>query len=128
MKLAWIAAGGAIGSVLRYLVGLLAQPEPGRSAFPFGTLIVNVVGCFVIGALSEIGEARGFLGANARAFVIVGLLGGFTTFSAFGNETVSAVRNGAMGIATMNVAANVILGLTAVWAGRATAFALWRSA
>jgi len=63
------------------------------ASFPFGTLAVNVVGCFLIGGLSELAEARAYLAPETRAFLIIGLLGGFTTFSAFGNETVNLLRD-----------------------------------
>lgn len=125
MKLVLVAIGGAAGSVLRYLVGGWTQSGAGPTGFPIGTLTVNLVGCFVIGLLSQLSEARGFLGPEARALLLVGLLGGFTTFSAFGNETVNALRDGSNGLAALNVAANVGLGLGAVWAGRAVAHLVW---
>jgi fluoride exporter len=118
-----VAIGGALGSVLRFWLGGLAQGT-GR-VFPWGTLAVNVAGCFVIGAVSHLVEARGAAGPATRAFLLVGLLGGFTTFSAFGNETLNLVRDGERLLAAGNVVANVGLGLLAVWAGRAAAHAVW---
>ncbi|HJN45346.1 MAG: CrcB family protein [Vicinamibacterales bacterium] len=84
----FVGMGGFLGSVARYLMVSLVQGASG-SSFPFGTLAVNVTGCVAIGGLSELLEAQPFMSGEARAFLVIGLLGGFTTFSAFGNETVN---------------------------------------
>jgi len=118
-----IGAGGFVGSVLRYAMGGLVHRIVPATMFPLGTLAVNVVGCFCIGLLSGLGEARGVLGPRTRLFLLIGLLGGFTTFSTFGCETHALSRTGEMAKALLNVAANVIVGIAAVWAG----FALSRS-
>jgi CrcB protein len=89
-------------------------------------LVVNVLGCVAIGLLSELVEARGFLTPETRALLVVGLLGGFTTFSAFANETVSAVRDGAYAVAVTNVMVSIAACLFAVWAGRSIAHYVWR--
>ena len=120
-----IGLGGFLGTVLRYLVGGWVQGGAGDSAFPWGTLTINLLGCFAIGLLAELSEARGYLRPEMRGFLMVGVLGGFTTFSAFANETVNAVRDSAMTIALVNVAASVGLGLVAVWAGRVVAHSIW---
>ena len=125
MRLLLIGLGGGVGSILRYLLGGLVQTGAGDSAFPAGTLAVNVLGCLVIGALAELSEARGVLNAETRALLITGLIGGFTTFSTFANETVNAVRDNALLIATGNVLLSVGLGLAAVWLGRLLAHAVW---
>src|SRR6202162_5624505 len=83
--------------------------------FPYGTLAVNLIGCFIIGFLSQLAETRGVLTAESRTFVFIGILGGFTTFSAFGNETMNLWRDGKNLLAMANVAAHVLLGLGAVW-------------
>src|SRR5579863_3447903 len=108
-----IGAGGFIGSVCRYL---LAQAVQGRflSAFPFGTLTVNIVGCFVIGLIFAASD-KGVLSAEWRLFLATGICGGFTTFSAFSIETVSLLRGGQMGYALSYVAASVLLGLSATF-------------
>jgi CrcB protein len=113
-----IGCGGFLGSIARYLMSGLVQDRAGL-AFPAGTLCVNALGCLVIGAVSEAAEMRGAFSPEARAFVVVGVLGGFTTFSAFGNETINMMREGDRALAGLNVLAQVILGLGAVWAGRA---------
>jgi CrcB protein len=125
-KLLWIGLGGFVGSVGRYLVSGWVQQWSHSATFPWGTLAVNVIGCFLVGALSYLADARGMLHAEARLFLIVGVLGGFTTFSAFGNETLNLLRSGENLGAALNVGANVMLCLIAVWAGRASALAVWR--
>ena len=112
-----VGVGGLIGSVMRYLVGAWVQSTFGNSWIPYGTLAVNVLGCFLIGLIAGLAETRQFLGAGTRAFLFVGLLGGFTTFSAFGYETITMVREGHMVSAAANVGLQVALGLTAVWIG-----------
>lgn len=126
MRLLWIGLGGAIGSILRYLLSGVAQNAVPRSTFPIGTLIVNVCGCFAIGVLAELVESRGFMAPGTRSFLMVGLIGGFTTFSAFASETVNAARDGASGVAVLNVALNLALGLAAVWLGRITVVQIGR--
>ena len=115
-----VAVGGALGSVLRYWAGGLAQQVAGGAAggFPIGTLLVNVVGCIVIGALAQLGE-RSPLAPETRALLMTGVLGGFTTFSAFANETVLAWRAGATAVAAANVVLSVALCIAGVAIGRA---------
>jgi CrcB protein len=125
VQLLIIGLGGFVGTVLRYVMGGLVQSGAGSSLFPWGTLSINVLGCFGIGLLAELSEARGFLRPEMRGFLMVGILGGFTTFSAFANETVNAMRDAAMMIAAVNVLTSVALGLGAVWAGRIIAHAIW---
>ncbi len=121
-----VGLGGFIGSILRYLVGGAAQQSMKRLDFPYGTLAVNLIGCFIIGILAQYGEARGAFSNESRAFIFFGLLGGFTTFSSFGNDTVNLVRESFVMNALANVGANVVLGLLAVWLGRTIAFLIWK--
>lgn len=125
MRILLIGLGGFVGSVSRYSLSGLTQDLAPRAVFPVGTLAVNVLGCFAIGVLSELAEARGFLSPDTRAFVIVGLLGGFTTFSAFANETVNAFRDGSFGLALANVLISVGACLFAAWSGRMLAHSIW---
>ena len=115
-----VGAGGFAGSVLRYIVNREVQQlfatTPG---FPYGVLVVNVAGCFVIGLLGGLAASHGWFNSTGgmRAFLFVGFLGGFTTFSAFGFDTFNLMRDGALAQAFANVALQVCLGLGAVWAG-----------
>jgi CrcB protein len=122
MAYVWVALGGALGSVARYGCSLAATRWLG-TAFPWGTMFVNVTGSFTIGLLAAVvaADGRALLGADARAFVIVGLLGGFTTFSSFSLETLELARGGALGAAALNVMLSVALCLGAVGLGFATA-------
>jgi len=126
LSIVFVALGGALGSVSRYLLGTWIQSVSKSIDFPFGTLMVNLIGCFVIGFLSQLAEARGVFTSETRALVFVGVLGGFTTFSSFGNDTINLLRDGEMVNALANVGANVILGLFLVWLGRTVAFWIWK--
>ena len=117
-ELLLVGAGGFVGSVLRYLVGGAAQRLAPTLSFPLGTFTVNVVGCLAIGLLSGLAETRDLIGPQARLFLTVGLLGGFTTFSAFGYETGVLARDAERLYALVNVAASVTVGLGAVWVGQ----------
>ena len=117
--------GGFLGSILRYSVTSALQ-DPGRLRFPYGTFTVNLLGCFAIGFLSQLAETRGVFSPETRTLLFVGVLGGFTTFSAFGNETVNLYRADAAGLAVLNIAAHLVLCLGAVWASRALAFQILR--
>lgn len=114
----WVALGGALGSVARYAVSLGATRWLG-AAFPWGTLLVNVAGSFAIGLLAALvtSDGRPALGSDARAFVMIGILGGFTTFSSFSLETLTLARNGALGAAAANAGLSLALCLAAVWLG-----------
>ena len=103
IKLLLIGTGGFIGSIFRYLISGSVQAVSHSITFPYGTLAVNVIGCFLIGFLSELAETRSLFSPDTRAFLIVGILGGFTTFSAFGNETMNLLRDGEGALAMMNV-------------------------
>jgi len=121
-----IGIGGFVGSVLRYWLSGLAQDLARASLFPWGTLAVNLLGCLAIGVVAQLAEARGAFSAETRLLVATGLLGGFTTFSAFGNETLLLLRDAERGLALANVLANVILGLACAQLGRVAAQLVWR--
>jgi CrcB protein len=126
MRLLVISAGGFIGTMLRYLVSGAVQSSFSNITFPFGTAVVNISGCFVIGFLAELAESRGVLTDATRAFLMVGVLGGYTTFSAFGNETMNLFRSGESLLGLVNVVFQVVLGLACVWLGRDFAHLIWR--
>lgn len=121
-----VGLGGAFGSVARYLVSGWVQSAARNATFPFGTLTVNLVGCLIIGILAQLAESRGVFTPESRAFVFIGILGGFTTFSSFGNETLNLARSGDLWNAFANVGANVMIGLLAVWMGRGLAYFIWK--
>jgi CrcB protein len=110
-----VGAGGFLGSVARYLTGVLVRQNLSVS-FPLATMTVNVVGCFLIGLVSCLAE-RQSLHPQVVLLLSVGCLGGFTTFSAFGMETVSLFRTGHAGMALLNIGANLIVGLASVGLG-----------
>ena len=118
-----VGAGGLLGAVLRYLVGTWVQAAAGGAGFPYGTLTVNAVGCFIIGLVAGLAEARQPLSAGGQAFLVIGLLGGFTTFSAFGIDTIRLFRDGDVLAGALNVVLQVAVGLSAV--GVAFGLAQW---
>ena len=111
--LVWVMAGGALGSGLRYGVGLWLN----RPSFPVGTLAVNVVGCLLMGGLASWFGQRFEISEGLRLSILVGFLGGFTTFSSFGIETIRLMELGRMGTALAYVGLSNVLGLVAVWGG-----------
>lgn len=118
-QLLLVGFGGFVGSVLRYAVSGLAHRLAPFAAFPYGTLTVNLVGCLVLGLLAGLADSRQLLGADARLFLFLGCLGGFTTFSTFGYETFMLVRDAEPFKAAASVTLHVVGGLLAVWVGYA---------
>lgn len=118
----WVALGGALGSVARYWASTLAVAAFGVT-FPWGTLIVNVVGSFVIGVVGAMAapETRWTVPDDVRTFVMVGICGGFTTFSSFSLQTYALILEGEVFRAVANTVLSVALCLLAVWAGYAAA-------
>lgn len=112
-----VGVGGFVGSAMRYLMSGWAQSLFRAHAFPIGTAVVNIVGCLVIGVLGGLSENQPTFSANTRLLLMIGLLGGFTTFSTFGYETLALLRDRELALAFVNVAAQVILGLAAVLVG-----------
>jgi CrcB protein len=112
-----VGAGGFVGSALRYVSYMTAARWFSAALYPVGTLFVNVTGCFLVGCAGGWVAGRGFLAHELRLFFVVGLLGGFTTFSAFGLETHQLHVNQQSGAAILNIALQVILSLVAVSAG-----------
>lgn len=110
-----VALGGALGSVLRYKVGALVMHQAATAQFPYGTFTVNVAGCLIAGLLAGLGEHFDFLTADVRLFLFTGFLGGFTTFSAFGVETIALVERGELALAATYVLLSVACGLAALW-------------
>lgn len=113
-----VAAGGAVGSSLRYAL-TLAAARGLPSAFPWGTLLVNTAGSFAIGALMAVAGSRGGPSPEVRLLLVTGVLGGFTTFSAYSFETLALARSGQVGAALAYAGGSVALGLAAAWCGHA---------
>lgn len=111
----WIMAAGALGTGARYLVGMWALDRFG-AAFPYATIAVNLIGCFLLGMVTHLSSVP--IGSpELRAAVAIGLLGGFTTYSSFNQETLAMLTHGAAGAAALNVAVTLAGGLVAGWLG-----------
>jgi CrcB protein len=119
LNLVLVGAGGALGAMARYGVGGLVHRNAALAGFPFGTLAVNLLGCLLIGLGAGLADARQAFSPEARLFVFVGVLGGFTTFSSFGYETLALLRDHEILRAGLNVGLNVFAGLALVWLGYA---------
>ena len=126
-RLLMVCAGGFVGTGTRYVLNGWVSRGFGET-FPLGTLTVNVAGSFAIGFvyIATGPDSRLIVGATMRQLLVSGLLGGFTTFSAFSNETMNLWREGENLLAFANVAAHLFLCLGAVWISRAVAFQIWR--
>lgn len=111
-----IGLGGFVGTVARYGVSVLAYKYAGAT-FPFGTLTVNIVGCFLIGLVYGVIQEKDVLSTTSRLFLTVGVFGGFTTFSSFGNETLLLLRAGHLLLGIGYVLISVLVGVAAVWGG-----------
>ena len=119
MTLVWVMFAGGLGCGARYLTGQWAVAALG-AAFPYGTMIVNLVGCFALGAVVQF-AAAGNWSPELRTAIAAGFLGGFTTYSSFNQETLTMVSSGAMGAAGLNVAMTLAGGLAAGTLGVLTA-------
>lgn len=120
LRILLVGVAGLAGTLCRYwLSGVVARRY--GEAFPWGTLAVNLAGCLLAGALYFTLQERYAVGETARAAILVGLLGGFTTFSSYGLQTFALLRGGEAWYAALNVAASNILGVALVWAGYALA-------
>jgi CrcB protein len=121
----WIGLGGALGSMARYWLSGVVADRFGES-FPWGTMLVNISGSFIIGVFATLTDPDGrwgLVGPTARQFVMIGILGGYTTFSSFSIQTLNLARDGQWLWAGFNILGSVILCLAGVWAGHALAAA-----
>ncbi len=116
-KLFLVGVGGFLGSILRYITSGVIFRILGKPYFPYGTLFVNILGCFLIGFFSGLSENKQLFNPETRIFIFVGLLGSFTTFSTFGFEVFSFARDGQIISSLSNIALHIILGVVSVWFG-----------
>ena len=123
----WVALGSALGGVLRYL-GTELSLRLLSSTFPWGTVAINIVGSFVIGFFIVVSgpDGRWSAGPEMRHFVATGILGGFTTFSAFSLQTVALAQEGAWAFAAANIVGSVVLCVTGAWLGHVLGVAVSR--
>ncbi len=117
MDFVLIGFGGAIGSMIRFLLSGWVQRFDVWGSFPAGTLAVNLIGCTLLGLLGGLSDSRYLFGPSARLFAFIGVLGGFTTFSTFSYETLALLRAGEVAKAAMNVGASFLLCLAGTWLG-----------
>ena len=117
-KIFIVGMGGFMGAVLRYLVSGYVQNITQSIAFPYGTLVVNISGCFLIGMLYHLVESQTGITADMRLLLMVGLVGSFTTYSTFSSETMNLLQDQRLFPALTNIGAHLIFGLFAVMLGR----------
>jgi CrcB protein len=120
LRLISIGLAGFVGTLVRYWLSGWTARRFGET-FPAGTLLVNVIGCFLAGFLSYLMFERFLFNQTARTIVLIGFLGGFTTFSSFGLQTFNLLRDGEIGLALLNVAVSNVAGLLMVWVGYSVA-------
>lgn len=117
LKVAAVGSGGFIGAVSRYLLSLFTQSQFPGSSFPYGTVVVNLLGCLLIGLMAGLFELKSWAHPEIRLFIFVGILGGFTTFSTFSHESFLLFENGKLLLSLLNLGIQVIFGLAFVWMG-----------
>lgn len=110
-----VALGGAIGSMARYGVSAVVIKQVNPTHFPWGTFSVNILGCLLAGVFLLAAESMQSISQDTRLFIVTGLLGGFTTFSAFGIETLGLLRRGEVFIALSYASLSIIVGVCAMW-------------
>ncbi len=115
-KLILIGLAGFIGTLGRYWLSGVVARRYGET-FPMGTLVVNLVGCFLVGLLFYLLQERFLVNQTVRTVILIGFLGGFTTFSSFGLQTFTLLQDGEFGLAVLNILGANLIGLVLVWAG-----------
>jgi CrcB protein len=124
LQIVLVGVGSLIGGVLRFGLSTWVHRVLDNPWFPYGTLVVNGLGCFLIGFLAALAESRAVFTSEVRLFIFVGILGGFTTFSSFALETLSLARDSQSAAALANIGLQLTLGLVAVWIGNVMAHAM----
>ena len=123
LRTLFVGLAGLTGTLLRYWLSGFVARRYGET-FPVGTMVVNILGCLVAGAVFNLTEERFLVNPTLRTVILIGLLGGFTTFSSYGLQTFTLLRDGEFGLATVNIAVSNVLGLLMVWMGYALVKAL----
>lgn len=118
LKVLLVGMGGFLGATMRYLTGGLVHQLVKNNYFPYGTLAVNLLGCFLIGLLAGLAENRQLFNPEVRLLVFIGFLGSFTTYSTFGYEVFGFAQDGQILSAAANVALHLVCGIGAVWFGQ----------
>ena len=121
-----LGLGGFFGAVSRHLLSTFVQNLVKPNGFPYGTLAVNILGCFVLGLLTHLAGAKGLLDANTRMFLMVGFVGAFTTFSTFSVESVALLQSGQGFAGWINILGSNLLGIVFVFVGQALAAEMWK--
>ena len=111
-----VGVAGLAGTILRYWLSGVVARRYGET-FPWGTMAVNLAGCFIAGALFQLTEERFLVNPTLRTVIMIGLLGGFTTFSSYGLQTFTLLKNGEVALATINVVVSNVFALLMVWVG-----------
>jgi CrcB protein len=124
LQIVLVGVGSLVGGVLRFGLSTWVHRVLDNPWFPYGTLVVNGLGCFLIGFLAALAESRAVFTSEVRLFIFVGILGGFTTFSSFALETLSLARDSQSAAALANIGLQLTLGLVAVWIGNVMAHAM----
>lgn len=121
-----LGLGGFFGAISRYMLSEYVQNLFKQTAFPYGTLAVNILGCFVLGVLTHAAGAKGLLDAQTRLFLMVGFVGAFTTFSTFSLESANLFQSGQNAAGMLNILTSNLLGLVFVFIGQSVASQLWK--
>jgi CrcB protein len=124
LQIVLVGVGSLVGGVLRFGLSTWVHRVLDNPWFPYGTLVVNGLGCFLIGFLAALAESRSVFTSEVRLFIFVGILGGFTTFSSFALETLSLARDTQSAAALANIGLQLTLGLVAVWIGNVMVHAM----
>lgn len=120
-----LGLGGFFGAISRYVISTNVQNMMKDTTFPYGTLAVNILGCFVLGVLAYLAEAKGLLDAQTHLFLLVGFVGAFTTFSTFSLESASLLQSGRSAAGLLNIFGSNLLGLVFVFVGQFLAARIW---
>lgn len=117
MRLVWVGVGGCLGAIARYLLGGIVSQRMSESSFPWGTFVINVSGCLLVGFLGALAWERLGWPLDLRLGLLTGFLGAFTTFSTWNLETLQLLQTGSLLLAGLNILGSAAAGLTATWLG-----------